>query len=89
MKSVVFYETLAVSMDQVMAVFPRHKEHADAFIARGELIAVGTFADPIKDGSMAVFRDRAAAEAFVATDPFVTEKLVKPTIKDWNEKLLQ
>ncbi|HEX2881110.1 MAG TPA: YciI family protein [Polyangiaceae bacterium] len=89
MKSVVFYETQATGMDQVMAVFPRHAAYTEAFIARGELIAVGTFADPIKDGSMAVFRDRASAEAFIAGDPFVLEKLVKPTIKDWNEKLLK
>ncbi len=37
---------------------------------------IGTFADPITDGSMAIFRSREAAEAFRDRDPFVLEELV-------------
>lgn len=90
MKAVVFYEFGAnAPMEAVMAVFPRHKVLLNAFASRGELLAVGPFADPVKDGSMGVFKDRTAAETFVQQDPFVLEGLVgKYTIKDWNESLL-
>ena len=75
-------------MDTIMAAYPRHKQLVDAFAARGDVIAIGTFGGG-RDGSMGIFRDRAAAEAFVAQDPFMLEGLVgKCTIKDWNESLL-
>jgi len=49
---------------------------------------VGTFGDPQAQGSMAIFRTRAAAEAFVAGDPFMLEGVVKAyEIRDWNEIL--
>lgn len=87
MKAVVFYETAAVSMEQIMAVYPRHKALIDELAARGEVLAVGAFAN--REGSMGVFKDRQAAEAFVARDPFMLEGLVgKCTIKDWDEVLL-
>jgi uncharacterized protein YciI len=89
MKAVVFYAAQPVSMDQVMAVFPRHKVCVNAFVERGECLAIGPFGDPIKEGSMAVFRDRASAEAFVAQDPFVLEGIVTPTIRDWKEDVLK
>ena len=73
-------------MDQIMAVYPRHKAVVDAFVARGDVIGIGPFADR---GNMAIFRTRAAAEAFVAQDPFVLEGLVKSiSIRDWNDTML-
>src|SRR5664279_3079864 len=46
---------------------------------------IGTFADPVADGSMAIFRSRAAAEEFRAADPFVLEGLVgESRILDWD-----
>jgi uncharacterized protein YciI len=88
MKAVLFYELGAASMETVRAVYPRHKAIVDKFHACGELLAVGTWANPL-EGSMGVFKDRAAADAFVKQDPFVIEGLVgKLTIKDWNETLL-
>jgi uncharacterized protein YciI len=58
------------------------------FPSQGELLAVGTWADP-QEGSMAVFRTRAAAEEFVGDDPFVKEGVVASyEIKDWDESLL-
>lgn len=73
-------------MDQVMAVYPRHKAVVDKFIARGEVIGIGPFADR---GNMAIFKTRAAAEQFVKEDPFILEGLVKSfTIRDWNDGLL-
>lgn len=86
MKTVVIGESSGASMDQVMAVYPRHKAVVDKFIARGEVIGIGPFADR---GNMAIFKTRAAAEQFVKEDPFILEGLVKSfTIRDWNDGLL-
>ena len=73
-------------MDQIMAVYPRHKAVVDAFVARGEVIGIGPFADR---GNMAIFRTREAAEAFSREDPFILEGLVKSfVIRDWNDIML-
>jgi len=86
MKYVVLGESSGATMEQVMAVYPRHKALADQFIARGEVIGMGPFADR---GNMAIFRTREAAERFVREDPFALEGLVKSyTIREWNDSLL-
>jgi uncharacterized protein YciI len=86
MKYVVLGESSGATMEQVMAVYPRHKALADQFIASGEVIAMGPFADR---GNMAIFRTREAAERFVREDPFALEGLVKSyTIREWNDSLL-
>jgi uncharacterized protein YciI len=86
MKYVVLGESSGATMEQLMAVYPRHKALADQFIASGEVIAMGPFADR---GNMAIFRTRAAAERFVREDPFALEGLVKSyTIREWNDSLL-
>jgi uncharacterized protein len=86
MKAVVIGESSGATMDQIMAVYPRHKVVVDAFVARGEVIGIGPFADR---GNMAIFRTRAAAEAFVAQDPFVLEGLVKSVvIREWDDTML-
>jgi len=88
MKAVVFYQAAADVFEKAPLHFAAHKERLDAFRSRGELLAVGTWADP-RDGSMAVFRSRAAAESFVREDPFVLNGVVSShEIKDWNETLL-
>jgi uncharacterized protein YciI len=74
-------------MEELMAVFPRHKAVLDEFIARGEVIGVGPFAD--RSGSLAIFRSREAAEAFVARDPFILEGLIKSfQIHEWADQML-
>ena len=76
------------SRDEIMAVYPRHKGFLDQFVARGEVVGVGPFTDP-GGGNMALFRTRAAAEAFAAGDPFRLEGLVKEyQIKDWADAML-
>lgn len=88
MKAVVIYESGNVSMDKIMATFPRHKVIVDAFAARGEVLGIGAF-DGGGKGSMGIFKDRAIAESFVAQDPFVLEGLVtKYRIHDWSDELL-
>jgi uncharacterized protein YciI len=87
MKTVVIGEPSGASMEAIMAVFPRHKAVVDAFKAQGEVIGIGPFADL---GNMAIFRTRAAAEAFAKQYPFILEGLVKSfTIRDWNDTMLE
>jgi len=86
MKAVVIGESSGASMEQIMAVYPRHKAVVDAFKARGEVIGIGPFTDR---GNMAIFKTRAAAEEFVRQDPFALEGLVKAyVIRDWNDTML-
>lgn len=75
--------------DEIMAVYPRHKAFLEPFVARGEVVGVGPFIDP-EGGNMALFRSRAAAEAFAQGDPFLLEGLVKAyQIKDWGDQMLR
>jgi uncharacterized protein len=85
-KAVVIGEPSGATMEQIMAVYPRHKALVDQFVARGEVIGIGPFADR---GNMAIFRTRAAAEEFVRRDPFALEGLVKSyAIREWNDTML-
>jgi hypothetical protein len=86
MKYVVIGESSGATRDQIMAVYPRHKALVDQFIARGDVIGIGPFADR---GNMAIFRTDAAARAFVQQDPFALEGLVKSyKVREWNDSLL-
>ncbi len=86
MKTVVIGESSGATMETIMAVYPRHKEIVDRYIARGEVIGIGPFSDR---GNMAIFRTRTAAEQFVKEDPFILEGLVKSfSIRDWNDILI-
>ena len=42
MKAVVIGESSGATMDQIMAVYPRHKAVVDAFVARGEVIGIAS-----------------------------------------------
>jgi uncharacterized protein YciI len=85
-KAVLIGESSGATMDQVMAVYPRHKAVVDAFIAKGDVIGIGPFADR---GNMAIFRSREAAESFAHQDPFILEGLVRSfVIRDWNDSML-
>jgi uncharacterized protein YciI len=76
------------SREEIMSVYPRHKAFLDTFVARGEVVGIGPFLDS-EGGNMALFRSRAAAEAFAQGDPFVLEGLVKDyRIKDWGDQML-
>ena len=86
MKAVLIGEPSGLSMDEIMKVYPRHKTVVDAFVARGDVIGIGPFADL---GNMAIFRTRAAAEAFTREDPFILEGVIKSfAIRDWNDAML-
>jgi len=86
MKAVVIGEPSGAAMETIMSVYPRHKAIVDKYIAKGEVIGIGPFADR---GNMAIFKTRAAAEQFVTEDPFILEGLVKSfVIRDWNDTML-
>jgi len=86
MKAVVIGEPSGTTMETIMSVYPRHKAIVDKYIAKGEVIGIGPFADR---GNMAIFKTRAAAEQFVTEDPFILEGLVKSfVIRDWNDTML-
>lgn len=86
MKAVVIGEPSGATMDTIMGVYPRHKAIVEKYIAKGEVIGIGPFADR---GNMAIFRSRAAAEEFVKEDPFILEGIVKSfVIRDWNDSML-
>lgn len=88
MKAVVFYFSAPDVAAKAPVHFPAHKARLDEFQRRGELLAVGPWADP-REGAMAVFTTRAAAEAFVKDDPFVKHGVVvRHEIRDWDELLL-
>jgi uncharacterized protein YciI len=57
-----------------------HVKHARDFVARGELILGGAFADPV-DGAVLFFSapSKDLIEAFAKADPYVTSGLVT----DW------
>ncbi len=87
MKAVLIGEPSGASMDEILAVYPRHKVVVDAFKALGEVIGIGPFSDR---GNMGIFRSRAAAEAFAKQDPFIIEGLVRSyVIRDWNDTMLE
>lgn len=72
-------------MARAIEVYPRRSAYATEFGESGDLLLIGTFADPVADGSMGAFRNRGAAERFVAGDPFITEGAVAAwRILDWN-----
>ena len=57
--------------------FPAHKAWYEGFHHRGDLLVLGVFDDPQRNGSMAVFRARQAAEEFAAGDPFVRHGVIR------------
>ena len=86
MKYVLLYEPA----DDVAAMapehFPAHWARCEEFHAQGELEMVGLFGDVQREGSMAIFTTREAAEEFAAGDPFVANGVVRRwEVRDWDE----
>jgi uncharacterized protein len=88
MKYVLFYESADNVRVKAPPYFPAHKARYEEFHARGDLLMLGTFADPQREGSMAVFTTREAAEEFASGDPFVLNGVIRSwSVRDWNEVL--
>ena len=89
MKYVLFYESADDVGSRAAAHFSAHRAHRDAYREAGTLLMIGTFGDPQKEGSMAVFTTRGAAEDFAQRDPFVVNGVVRRWfIRGWNEVLV-
>ena len=87
MKYVVFYDLADGAEALAQEHFPAHRARLMAFHERGDLLLVGTFSDP-PTGAMAVFPSRAAAEEFMADDPFVRHGVVgRRRVREWDEIL--
>jgi uncharacterized protein YciI len=87
-KYVLFYASADNVAERAPAFFAEHWARAEEFHARGELLMIGTFADPQTEGSMSVFTTRDAAERFAGGDPFVREGVVRSwDVREWNEAL--
>ncbi len=81
---VTFYEVVTEKAHLLREVYPRHRAYLDEFAKEGQVVMIGTFGN-LAEGSMAVFRSRAGADAFVASDPFVLEGLALPLpVREWN-----
>ena len=84
--AVVLYQSADDFAATAPALFPAHKARLDEFHAAGDLLMVGTFGDIAKEGSMAVFASREAAEKFVEGDPFRLNGVVRShEIRDWTD----
>lgn len=88
MKYVLIYESPEnLDVDELRAHFPAHRARWAVFREEGTLLLIGPYAN--REGALAVFTTREAAEEFAATDPFVLNGLVaKWQIHEWNEALL-
>ena len=88
MKAVLLYEHATdKTMEEFMAVFPKHEAFEAGFLKSGKVLGTGAFANP-GEGAMAIFINKEAAEEFVNGDPFVQEGLIaKATIKEWDDEL--
>jgi uncharacterized protein YciI len=90
MKYVLSYESAADFRAKVPAHIAAHRALWAQYHAEGTLLLVGPFTDEPLGGAMGVFTTRAAAEAFVAADPFVAHGIVaRWTIREWNEVLFK
>lgn len=88
MKYVLLYEATPDFMSKVMAHIEAHRALWKQFSEAGTLLMIGPFTDPPAGSAMGIFTTRAAAEAFVAADPFVSQGIVaRFTIREWNEVL--
>jgi len=88
MKFVLLYESADDVASRVPPHLPAHLARIEQFGARGEIIMIGVFGDPQRQGAMGIFPTREAAEAFVAGDPFMLNGVIKSCeIREWNEIL--
>lgn len=86
MKTVVIGEPSDVTIETILAVYPRHKIIVEKYVEMGQVIGIGPFLDK---GNLGIFKTREAAEKFVKEDPFILEGLVKSfTIHEWNDELI-
>ncbi|MEV6846452.1 YciI family protein [Actinoplanes sp. NPDC051411] len=85
---VMLYHSADDVAQKAPAHFPAHLARIHEFRDRGEVLSIGTFADPQQHGAMAIFPTREAAEKFVADDPFLLNGVIRAyEIREWNDML--
>jgi uncharacterized protein YciI len=82
--AVLSYATVPEQAGRLQEIYPRHRAYLAEFAASGDLLLIGTFEDPVVNGSQAVFSSADAAKRFAGRDPFVLEGLVRPTVLAWS-----
>jgi uncharacterized protein YciI len=77
MHYLLFYDVVPDYAGRRLPFRAAHLAHGRAAVERGELLLAGALADPV-DGAVLLFQgdSPAAAEAFAAADPYVTNGLV-------------
>jgi uncharacterized protein YciI len=86
MKYVLFYESADDVADKAPLHFAAHQARWLEFRESGTLLLIGPFTD--LSGAMGVFTTRAAAEDFVAGDPFVLHGVIRNWyIREWMEAI--
>ncbi|HWK36132.1 YciI-like protein [Sphingomonas sp.] len=81
--ALLFYDLAPDYLERRAALRDAHLALAWDAADRGALILGGALDDPV-DGAVLLFRDRAAAEAFAAADPYVTAGLVTAwRVRSW------
>jgi uncharacterized protein YciI len=78
MHYLLFYEIVEDYAERRKPLRAAHLRYAKQAVDRGELVLGGALTDPL-DGAVLLFRSSspAAAEAFAAADPYVTNGLVR------------
>lgn len=85
-KYVVFYEAAEDMLTRAQAAYADHVAHIRGFREQGSLLGIGTFANPMTEGSMAIFNSREAAESFASGDPMVVQGVVKRwVLREWDD----
>jgi uncharacterized protein YciI len=85
MHYLLFYETCANYEERRKPFRAAHLQHAQAAVARDELVLGGAYANPA-DGAVILFRGDSptAAEEFAKTDPYVVNGLVtRWHVREW------
>jgi len=80
-----FYDTAPDYLDRRAEHRSTHLAYAWSAVERGELVLGGALADPV-DGAVLLFRgeDKAVAEHFARSDPYVTNGLVaRWHVREW------
>jgi uncharacterized protein YciI len=87
-KFLMTYECTPEGLAKAREHLPAHRDRLDQFNVRGQLLLAGPLSD-MSGRALGVFSSRAAAEEFIAGDPFVVHGVVATwTVVEWNEVLL-
>ncbi|HEX6105110.1 MAG TPA: YciI-like protein [Gemmatimonadales bacterium] len=85
MHYLLFYDVVPDYLSRRVPLRAAHLAHAQAAVARGELLLAGALAEPV-DGAVLLFQGTtpSIAEAFAAADPYVQNGLVRRWyVREW------